>query len=121
MGGRQYEKSGGWIWSVLYLPGKVGRDAFEEIGHEDLIGVLWVGGCEDVCALEGLLVIAKDLEGGCQSMAGLNSSSQHGCVFSAATGEMIFTYRCSHRQPWETYIVDYEDSVRSCQRTSDIY
>jgi hypothetical protein len=46
---------------LRWIPRDVGGLAFEEIGHEDLVGVVFVRVGEDVGALEGLVEEAEDV------------------------------------------------------------
>lgn len=40
------------------VPGDISGIPLEEIGHENLIGVFFVSGSEDICTLEGLVEVA---------------------------------------------------------------
>jgi hypothetical protein len=48
-------------YSVRRVVANVNGLALEEIGHEDLVLVLIVAGCEDIGTLEGLVLEAKDV------------------------------------------------------------
>jgi hypothetical protein len=73
-------------YSVRRVVADVDGLALEKVGHEDLVLVLLVAGCEDVSTLDGLILEAKDVVDDQDSLlcitrtSGIGLHTINGCV-----------------------------------------